>query len=128
MIQIPNEIWSWIALLKQEERSMGINRTVGALLLSSAMVFGGSIQSFASDADDRRKAAAVAGVLIGAAALAAASKHHRHKNHRRHSKPVYSYGAPFSPRRNITCYPRERACYRRNGRFAGRATQRYFGG
>jgi hypothetical protein len=106
---------------------MIMNRFMGAVVLSVALALSLPITAKASDRDDRRKAAAVIGVIVGAAALAAASKHHRHKQHRRHGGQSYAYGAPFSPKRNVTCYPRERVCYRRNGRIAGGATHRYFG-
>ena len=82
----------------------------------------------ANDEDDRRKAAAVIGTIIGIAAIAASSKDHRHEHHRNHGGDRHAYDAPFSPRPNFTCYPRQRVCYRRNGRIAGRVTQRYFGG
>jgi uncharacterized protein YraI len=82
--------------------------------------------SSGSGISDEAAAVAVIGAVIGAAALAASSKDHRHENHRPHSGPNHSYGAPFSPNDKVTCYPRERTCYRRNGRVAANATRRYF--
>lgn len=96
----------------------------------SAILVAGSVQTSSAMSDeDRRKAAAVVGVILGAAALAATSRDHRHGHHRSHSG---SYNprpdlAPFSPKKNVTCYPRQRTCYRRDGRVANRMTATYFG-
>lgn len=107
---------------------MTITKIVGTLSLALALAMAVPMQAGASDKEDRRKAAAVIGTIIGIAAIAASSKNHRHEHHRHHGGNRHAYGAPFSPRPNVTCYPRQRVCYRRNGRIAGRATQRYFGG
>lgn len=107
---------------------MTLNGWLGASFLAVAMAAAAPMQANANDAEDRRKAAAVIGTIIGIAAIAASSKNHRHEHHRPHGGNRHAYGAPFSPRPNVTCYPLQRVCYRRNGRIAGRATQRYFGG
>lgn len=75
---------------------------------------------------DGDKAAAVIGAIVGAIALAATSKDHRHEHHKSHKQQRHDYGAPFSPHSGVTCYPRERTCYRSNGRVAMHATERYF--
>ena len=108
---------------------MRIRFCILTLVACFALVAGPESNARASDADDRRKAAAVVGILLGAAVLAASSRDHRHENHRSYSgeyRPQPNI-APFSPKRNVTCYPRQRTCYHRDGRVASGMTQRYFG-
>ncbi len=41
-------------------------------------------------------------------------------------RPDRDWGAPFSPGEDITCYPRERACYNRKGHYMPSWTRRAF--
>ncbi len=104
-------------------------KAFGAVALSALLLAGNVQKASAMDADDRRKAAAVVGVLLGAAALAAASQDHRHEHHRSYSNSYQPRPnvAPFSPKAGVTCYPRQRTCYRGNGRVAHHMTSSYFG-
>jgi hypothetical protein len=104
-------------------------KALGAMLLSTLLVASSLQKASAMDADERRKAAAVVGVIVGAAALAAASRDHRHEHHRAHSGSYQPRPnvAPFSPKAGVTCYPRERTCYHRNGSVSNNMTATYFG-
>lgn len=80
--------------------------------------------------DNGRGAAIVGALILGAAALAASSHDHRHKHHRpasHHNRPRDRVNlAPFSPERHVTCYPAQRACYRNNGKLAGKWTHQIY--
>ncbi len=100
---------------------------LSSLLVASLMAT--LVQSTTSaDARDRsrRNAAIVAGAILGAAALAASSQHHRHQYHRAYGGYQPRWRGAFSPAPRVTCYPRQRVCYRRNGRIARKWTRRYY--
>jgi hypothetical protein len=74
----------------------------------------------------RRNAAIVAGAILGAAVLAASSRDHRHEYHRAYGGYQPRWRGAFSPAPRVTCYPRQRLCYRRDGRIARKWTRRYY--
>ena len=77
--------------------------------------------------------AAIAGAILGGVIAAAASSHHHHDDY----KPHYGHvplgpgpvvrGGRFSPTPGITCYRKQRACYRDGRGYSARWTHREFG-
>jgi len=104
-------------------RLMLSNLLVGSLIATLVILI-----TTTADARDRsrRNAAVIAGAVLAAAALAASSHQHRHQRHRAHSGYQPRWRGAFSPAPRVTCYPRQRVCYRRNGRIARKWTRRYY--
>ncbi|MCX5496576.1 hypothetical protein OSH11_17865 [Kaistia dalseonensis] len=75
---------------------------------------------------DKTAAVIVGGLLLGAAALAASSSDHQHQNQYVPPPQPQRPAAPFSPATNVTCYPREGACYNNSGDFLPSWTSRVF--
>lgn len=72
---------------------------------------------------------AVAGIAAAAIIIGALSDDHKHDHHVTPSKPHHQGGwnDSFSPRNGFTCYERQRACYRPDGKFAPKMTRNQFG-
>ncbi|MEM8836817.1 MAG: hypothetical protein AAGE89_01895 [Pseudomonadota bacterium] len=85
-----------------------------------------TLPSEAKHGRNAAKGLAIGAALLGAAALAASSHDHRHQNYRPHRDYRPRRHGPFSPARHITCYPREQACYRDNGRYSWNWTNRIY--
>lgn len=63
-------------------------------------------------------AAAVAAGVVGVAIGASLADHHKHHGHK--------YDGTFSPKPGVTCYDRQRACYKNDGSFASNMTWEFY--
>jgi hypothetical protein len=78
-----------------------------------------ALMAFASPAAANNDvAAAVAAGIVGVAIGASLSDHHKHKNHK--------HNGQFSPKPGVTCYDRQRACYKNDGSFASNMTWEFY--
>lgn len=91
-------------------------RLTGALILAAAL---GLAAPAAQPARANEVAAALAAGVVGAAIGASLAK--SSKSGRRHADDR------FSPAAGVTCYRRQRACYKDGGGFAAKWTYRIYG-
>lgn len=71
----------------------------------------------------------IAGAVIGAAIIGAISKDHKNDHH--HSSGSGgnhggNWGKSYKPKKNVTCYRGQRACYKQNGSYSAKWTRREF--
>lgn len=79
--------------------------------------------------DGSGAAGIVAGAVLGAVLLGAIARDHKSGDHRRSDDPYdhdSNWDDDYSPADGITCYRGQRACYKRNGAYAPRWTDREF--
>ncbi|MBB3316552.1 MULTISPECIES: hypothetical protein [unclassified Rhizobium] len=92
-------------------------------LVATALPASSSARSWHSD----DTAALVGGLLLGGIAASAASHDHVHQNQYIPPPPPYPpRSAPFSPARDVICYPRQGACFNPDGDFLPTWTNRLF--
>jgi hypothetical protein len=113
-------------------KEIGVSKYFKATLAAAVVITSCSGPAFAKDRrrphhHDNNNNAAAAAVIAGVIGLgigASIAKHRRDREDDRWDQE--QYGQPFSPAARVTCYPRQRLCYK-NDHIAPKWTRRMFG-
>ena len=100
------------------------------LILAGALALSMTAPSMARKWHSDDTAALVGGLVIGGIAAAAISNDYRHRDQwvppPPPPPPPHRPAAPFRPKPNVICYPREYACYTNSGKYLPQWSARYF--